>query len=504
MKTLAERSISASLIILGSTGCYYILSIVTQSLIGHKSGPVALGRYSAILMAIEFVAVFILLGTPSALNRFTSLFMSTGRQKETKSLLSGLLFFLVVVSLGIDILVVILFDFLQKNNILDETLRHDDLLFIIIGSTAFSLSRSFSVYYHADYKNIKGSLISIAAPLTTFVLVILNYARFIRITLVQIVSIGFAASALFSIVMSAMKKDLSVKPQWNLIRDLVIFSFPLFGVSIVAFFSAWVDRIIVGLMSNIENMGILTAAVIITRAIRFIPQALTPVFVTSYSRVVSISEPSRKLSAAFSMDLFFVSLFCLGIASTIYMWAQFIIHLLWGANFGRIVVTILRIELFGLIGLAHSLQTPNFLVVMGRPRLNLRLASMQIILQLILSIILLKAIGIAGIALASAITLIIMAFFRHKIITHNLGIDIQIQPLFMLIASFALSVAVYHVVALVTWVTPIIAAVVGNLFAMILLIVSIMKTPFAFPIIKYALKKIFSLVNIFGNTHEDV
>lgn len=445
MKRLSDRALYASIVTLIGAGLYVIINMTLQSFIGHFGGPVVLGQYTATFLTIEGLAAAMLFGTPSALTKEISAFLSKGRNKEAHSLLGSGILFLVGVTAVIGGLAIAYFDVLQEIGVFDKTLQKIDFAFLIIGSLGLSISTLTTAFYHGYFKNSIATLTTLAVPITTFVLIAVNITNIWTVTILEAISLGFIAGAIVGLLLLIYNKHLPVEFSGKQLWDLLLFSLPLFGISILAFASTWLDRILVGIMRDIADVGILTSAVIVVRTIRFVPQVLTPVFITTYTQFGATSSTSKQLSKIFSLDLFFVSLFCLGSALAVYIWAPVVTHILWGRSFGDLSVIILRIELIGVIGLAYSLQTPNFLVVTGHPKFNLWLALAHVALQSLLSIVLLWVLGIVGVAIATSMTMIIMSFARYWVISSKLGIKIQTRPILLLIAVYMVCVIIYQI-----------------------------------------------------------
>jgi len=447
MTIFPNRALSASIVMLVGAVLFSAVTIVLQSFIGHTGGSVALGYFTAANVAIQFISMLILFGTPSVLTRNVSMFISVGDIQQARNLLSSTIIFSVFSSLIICVIALILFNEFRSVGVFNDILERSSVFWLVSGGLFLALSKLVMSFYYASFRIVLATLISLIGVVVAAILIVLSVVMDVDIGIVKALALGFGVSVVLGFILLVRNDDLSTQLSWGHLQDLLVFSLPLFGVSVVAFGSTWLDRILVGMMGGLADIGILTSAVIVVRIIRYIPQILTPIYVTTYSRIHANSSELLQYSKAFSVDVFLVSMFCIGSALLIYIWAPIIVPVLWGENFGRLTVIIMRIELIGVIGLAYSVQTPNFLIVMGQPKYNLRLAVAHIALQSILSVILLLFMGIIGVAVATSLTMIIMAGVRHRIIEDQLGVKIHIRPIIKLVTVFGLSVAVYYVMA---------------------------------------------------------
>lgn len=433
---------SAVLVTVTGTAISYVINVALQSLMGRVGGPVALGHYTARFGLVQGVATIMVAGTPSGLTREVSSLIAVGKSADARRLLVSVLCALIGAGVIINGFLLVFFEYFQRLGIFTESLQRTGLLWIVGGALGLSISTLIKGFYEAVFKNGTARAIVVVGPIVTFLLILLSTRSIDPLNISVALGVGYVVQAVVGLLSLIRDRSLRARPSAERLGYLLSFSLPLFGVSVLAFLSAWLDRILAGMTGGAGHIGLLTSAVVIARSIRFIPQALSPVFVTAYSRFDS--SDFGKIASVFSTDLFVVGLFCIGSAAATYIWAPFISRTLWGDQFGDLTIMLIRIETLGLIGLAYSTQTPNFLIAIGRPKVNFWLASIHVTLQFVVSLVLGKLLGIIGLAIATSLTMIFMSLVRHSYLCFGLGANIEYRNVLALVFVFLMVAASYH------------------------------------------------------------
>ena len=206
-------------------------------------------------------------------------------------------------------------------------------------------------------------------------------------------------------------------------KELLLFSLPLMGVTVLRMVITWTDTIMLGYFKTPEIVGLYNAAYPLAQSISVPLTALvliyTPITTGLYSRNL-MSELRRNYTISTRWLMFIV----LPIFLVLFLFPGTAIKLLFGASYIPAVAA-LKILSFGFI--ISNLMGPNgaTLTATGHTRFLMWATLTAAILNIVLNTLLIPPMGIAGAAIASAVSLILINIIR----TAKLYSLYQAQPL---------------------------------------------------------------------------
>ena len=208
-----------------------------------------------------------------------------------------------------------------------------------------------------------------------------------------------------------------------LTKQLLLFSLPLMGVTMLRMFITWTDTIMLGYFKTPEMVGLYNAAHPLVRSISVPLTALvliyTPITTGLYSRnLMSELRRNYKVSTKWLMVI------VLPIFLVLFLFPCPVLKLFFGAGYIS-AANALRILSIGFI--VSNLAGPNgaTLTAIGHPRFLMWTTLAAAILNIVLNLLLIPPLGIVGAAIASAASLILINISR----TAKLHSLCQAQPL---------------------------------------------------------------------------
>jgi O-antigen/teichoic acid export membrane protein len=412
-------------------------------------GPEFLGIYSIGNAITRIFAVLGIAGLDKGILRYISFNRGENEIKLIKKWINialkyGFLFGIIVFALQFGLSSKITQLFYNSNIHIQNTIK----IFAFI--LPFSILSGIAAHSTQGYKILKYKVITIQVIQPTALLIILillyyfNYTYFNQITLPLILAeiIGFVMMFKFlQNVMVTKIKDVINQPLDN---EIVKFSFPLLLVGLLGMLMHWIDILMLGYYLNPNEVGIYQPAVRTTGIIRLFLISFTGIFTPMMSEFIA-NNLKKEMKNIYQLTVRWMLTLSLPFFIIALTRSEQIMNLF--GNQYIIGSNIIIILMVGMLFQAIGNPAGSTLVMAGKTKLVLINTIIVALLNIGINIYLIPKLGLAGAALGTAISLIILCAVRiiqvlilYKI--HPFGINIFksiIGGIFLYLVSILLS-----------------------------------------------------------------
>lgn len=233
-----------------------------------------------------------------------------------------------------------------------------------------------------------------------------------------------AGAALITTILCILLVRRVTKITWSfhpaLFKDSLKFGIKGYLGNVIQFLNYRLDMLLVNFFLSVAFVGYYTIAVSFAEALWYFPSAVGTVIFARTSGV-STEEANRFTPRVFRNTLFLTTL----AAVALFFLSKSFVLLLFGSAFLPAIQP-LKILLPGVVALGSTKVLTNEIVGRGRPIINTIAAGVSLIINILLNILLIPAMGISGAALASTISysvtsiIVFIVFIR---ISHNTTFD---------------------------------------------------------------------------------
>ena len=227
-------------------------------------------------------------------------------------------------------------------------------------------------------------------------------------------------------------------------RELILFSLPLMGISIIDMLTRWSTTLFLGYYKTPMAVAALNA---LGRLLSLIPlplQATVFMFLPIATQYIA-NRKLDELSRLYIRITKWISLFSIPLAIILIVDGEFILHLLFNGKYDG-----LRTELIILVlgAIFHSLMGPNATTLLagGKTRIILINTSISVAICVILSFVIVPIFSIAGAALAISISRIIGNLLNSFFVYKKYSIHpIKIENILPISFSIMISIVILNV-----------------------------------------------------------
>jgi len=370
-----------------------LVSFIATSYIARNLGPTNYGELS---YAISFVSIFSFI---AALGIDQILYRDLIKYPEKVNDYMGSAIILRTITSAIAIALCLLFAFVLSPK--DVSFF---LIFIICISFLFNTFQIIGLEFQAHSQAKIPSLISLG------ITIILNILKIVVIAfdkgVIYLALILLLESILYAVGLFIYRtKIYGSTREWRfnkgIAKDILSNSWPLIFSSAFAIIYARIDQIMIKNMLGAESVGLYDAAVRLSEVWYFIPtlviSSLFPAIVNAHkTSLAQYYSRSRKL-------ILFLFLFSSGTALLTYVFAPYIVYIVFGTGFLG-AVPLLKIYIWSNIATALNAFTLNYLVIENKRKTIFISSFVGMALNVILNIILIPQYGSVGSAIATLIS----------------------------------------------------------------------------------------------------
>jgi O-antigen/teichoic acid export membrane protein len=386
----------------------YLYHIVLARYLGTE----ALGLFVLGLTIVSIGSAFSRMGLDNGILRFVSIYRGSGDDARVRGTIIQALSFAAVSSLVIGILIFVFSDNIAaivfKKPDLSSTVRvlSVSIPFFTLMTLALTVCQAF---YIAKYTTLVQSLLMPGINII-IVLVLFNLGMRVEGAVIGYFSACFIA---FIIAFYFMNRVSSILTGMTITvyepRKLLMYSFPLLGVTFLDYIVVWTDTLMVGFFRTSSEVGLYSAAVKTSMLLVFILVSFNFIFAPVISDLHNRKE-MRDLEIMFKTITRWSFTCAFPLFLMMVIWGDAIMGL-FGSEFILAVTPLVILSIGQLINLSTG-SVGTMLIMTGRTVLPLINSIVAFILNVIFNYVLIPKYGIVGAAYATSISLTIFNLLR--------------------------------------------------------------------------------------------
>jgi O-antigen/teichoic acid export membrane protein len=399
----------------------YLFKIYLARVLGAE----ALGLYALGMTIIGFVGVFNGLGLPQAAVRFVALYRATNQYDELRGFLVRALGLLLAANVVLGAFVVLAGPWVAQHFYHAPALRGYLGLFaliMVLGALTTFFGQVLQGYKDVSRRTIITNFIGTPLMmLLTIGLVVAGWGLRGYI-LAQVLS-----AALVLILLVVMVRNLSPKAVCNLTGPLsalgphvLSFGVAVFGMALLEFLLAQIDKVLIGFYINAREVGIYSVAMAIVAFVPVALQSVNQIFSPTIADLHTRGEQDL-LGRLFQTLTKWILAFTLPLATVVIVFSKPLMRI-FGPEFeaGWIVLAI------GTLGQLVNCGTGSvgyLLLMSGNQKRLIKVQAIMTAVMVVLNVILIPRFGILGAALATAVTAIVSNIWYLMEVRSALGIS---------------------------------------------------------------------------------
>ena len=395
-----------------------LLTYAFRAVVAKSFGAADYGLLMLSVSVVSFVASAIVMGLPQGLLRYVSFYIG----KSQKNLIGPIVG--AVIKLVLPLSVLFSFVLWVSAGHISVLFFHKPELVPLIRFFAFLVP--FLVLYNIfdnviqAFQDAKALVISrnLADPLAKLsllvVFVVLGFG-FLGAAAAYFSGIVFSVFAMIYFLRKKVPSFIEVfKFRGRLSRELVSYSWPLLFTNFSLLIFSWADVIMLGYFVSSAEVGIYDAASATSRLLSIVPLAFSTMFMPAITEVFAKnrSEVGRlyRHVSKWILLLLFPMLFFIAMFSRPILGAFFSYQFKEGAT--SLIILSVGQMLWG-----WGLLSSNILAMLKRTKIIFFTSALAAVLNLVLNIFLIPKLGIAGAAIATAVSLFVMALLNLLIVS---------------------------------------------------------------------------------------
>jgi O-antigen/teichoic acid export membrane protein len=211
------------------------------------------------------------------------------------------------------------------------------------------------------------------------------------------------------------------------LRSLLSFGLFIFCVHVAVQISQQADAIVIGIFLPLETIAVYNIGLRLSEIAREIPAQLGRLMPPVIARLDRRTQP-EELRTAFEESTKWILAIALAAATPLIVFADSLIRAWVGEGFIRAAIVVYILCVGGIVSVGQS-PAGYILMFKGRHKLSAGLSLSDCVLNLVLSIILIRPFGIVGVALGTTLTVVILNTFVNVPLACRL-IDMPVRRLF--------------------------------------------------------------------------
>lgn len=247
------------------------------------------------------------------------------------------------------------------------------------------------------------------------------YWRGEAVSVIWLFAVLFTVSALINVMLfSALKTRFEAPTQFGALKEALRFALPCYLANSAQFLNYRLDVFIVGYFAGFASVGRYTLAVSLGQLLWLMSNSVASVLLPKVAASTDLEESVRHTSRVNRLALL-ASLVC-GIALGLF--ATQAIPVFYGESF-RPSVTALLLLLPGIIVFSSANVLAAYLAGIGKPRLNLLVSCVSLVVTILLDLTLIPRLGIVGASIASTASYTVAAVMLVVLFTRETGASVR-------------------------------------------------------------------------------
>jgi O-antigen/teichoic acid export membrane protein len=417
--TSTSQLLKGSTIVFGLNAASKVLTTGLKSLIAHLLGPTGLGVYELVLALTRFLSMIPQMGLHQTIVQFISIYRSNNEWNQIRGAVRfGLI---VVLSFSIVISTVLLFGLDTFRELLfGNEVSVNVVLLTVFLIPLFSAKNFLSLSFRGLKKYGKEIFYNNTLfPFLVIISVILFYLLQGEIT-IEFVLMVTLCSVLISMVgafIAVQRQFISLGMVIEKFREkkrLLTYSIPVWFNTVLSTSYSQLDRIFLGLLSTVTQVGLYASAYVVALLISFVLNSFNPIFQPLFAESYA-NRDVRKMKALYQKVVNWTSYLVFPILGGIFLFGDSVLKIVFGAEFVQ-AYPILLILAFAECVNALAGPSGNILLMAERQKESAWILGIGFIIGVFLNLILIPYFDALGAAIGTGVGLIIINYLRVYIV----------------------------------------------------------------------------------------
>lgn len=403
-----------------------LLSLITSMLLSRFRTVEEYGTYSQIMIAINTVTAFIMMGLPNSTNFFLARADTAGERKEFLSVyysLSGLL------SIFLGLILVVLVPVIEGyfNNYNINNFAYFLAIYPWAHITVASIGNVLVVYDKTKKLIIVNIAVSFVSLFSVVIIRLLNQTFNSYMKTFLFGNVLLAVSVY--IIVSRLENGLRIKFDFKLIKKIFVYSIPMGLASVAGTLNIEMDKLMIGRLMDTESLAIYTNAGK-ELPLTIVASSLTAVLLPQMARLLKKQENEKAVKLWGNAIQLSYIIICFFVTACI-VFAPQIMTLLYSEKY------ISGVAVFRIYALVLLLRTTYFGIILnavGKTKLIFWSSIISLGLNVVLNYILFVIFGFSGPAWATFLSIFLVGGLQVIITAKTIGVSFKyIFPWFELL-----------------------------------------------------------------------
>jgi len=389
-----------------------VLGFSVSIILARSLGREGVGILTLVFLFPTLITTFVNFGVPAA----TVYFLGSGKYKFSEVLFNNLSLSVFQSILGLSGAFVVLY-FFKNYFFSDVDQRYLYWIMVIIPITLINMNLRAVFQAISDFKSFNATTISRLVGTTVF-LVVLLFLHALTISTVIFANILAEILTLF-LVLKLLRRHIhrsSTRSRIHVayLKDALHYGARVYISSIFTFFNYKQDRFLLNSYLSPISVGVYNVGANFGERLWLVSKSVSTVIFPKIASLKDNESQRRWMTPFISRHIFTGT----AIAAAVLFWlTPFLIHLFYGEEFAN-AASVLRIILPGVVFLTVSRILSNDIAGRGRPGINMILAGVSVLINLVANILLIPRLGVYGAAWASTFSYTISSFLKIGVYTH--------------------------------------------------------------------------------------
>ncbi|GBE17274.1 polysaccharide biosynthesis protein [bacterium BMS3Abin15] len=383
----------------------YLLMFLFQLFTARHFGPKNLGLFEMSFTFLNMGVLVSLIGIQGGISRYISVYEERGDFSK----LNGYLKFIFRIPIIASLIIAALLFFLSQN--IASFFNFEPVFTILLKIIALAIPFRVinEIIYQIFFAKNKILIRNIGYNIIEKVVLVVGLFIAIYFGLsIRYIIILLSLSVLFVFIFNLLHLKLKIRFKKSqeltfAYRDWLFFSLPLFFSSMFAFVINWTDNIVIGKIMDSSSLGIYSTSFYLASFLIFFQTSFFAIFVPVVSRLYA-KKDDAELANVYKKAQNWVFGLALPFALLFIFFAKNILINLYGVSFSEGAIPLIILSL-GLLFNVYTGLNPALLRIVKKTNFIFKTKIIAAGLNVILSIVLVKSLGIVGAAISTSVVI---------------------------------------------------------------------------------------------------
>lgn len=438
LSRVTEYSARGGFFLFSGSALATVIMAVAAIVVGRLLGPDLYGQYTLVTTVPALVLLFTDLGISTGITKFAASLHNEGNDSRACSIIRCGFWFKFLVGVLATVLSVVFAGYLAL------VINRPDYAFYI-------QITSLSIVFQSVFVTVNSAFVGLDKSeynaLTTNVQALAKTVLQVSIVLVSFslsgVLLGYVGGFVIASIVGAFvlfyrllrpvrgsgnaRTDPSSESYGQMLNVLARYGMPLYVSALLGGFIPLYQKVVLGFFSSNVDVGSYSASANFVALLAVIPASITTALLPAFSKLDSSSAPNV-VNAFFKRANKYTCLLIVPTAALLLLFSNQIVGIVYGSAYSSAGLFLAFSVLVYFLAAIGSLSLASFFNGLGKTRLTLGVALVNLLVVIVLSPVLANAYGVVGVVLASLAGGIVSTSVAAYIGVHRLKVQFEVGP----------------------------------------------------------------------------